>query len=372
MTMRIAFYLPYLAVGGAEKSTLWMAREIQSRGHDVRLIVDRRGGPLDAAFAETLPIRYLDAPRTALAGPALAKAVKEEAPDVLVATMTHNIITAALMKRLGMIRTPLIGWEHAVLSPMRAARGVRGKVEARLIRSLYPACDKIICVSKGAADDAVSMCAPGQIEATYVYNPVPKPQIGALNPSEYAIVGRLKSPRIVSLGRLNAAKDYKTLMRAFQYFSRTQNAGSLLFIGDGEERAALEAAATGFGLGDKVVFAGAVENPATLLAQCDLFVSSSITESFGIAIVEAMSVGLPIIATDCPTAPREILADGKYGRLTPVGDAQAMARAMRETLQASHDKDALRARAAEFSVERAADAFLQGLGAERAPHQAAA
>lgn len=371
MIMRIAFYLPYLAVGGAEKSALWMARELQRRGHDVRIIVDRRGGPLDAAFTESLQIHYLDAPRTALAGPALAKAVKQEAPDVLVAVMTHNILTAALMKRIGMIRTPLVGWEHAVLSPMRAARGVRGKVEAQLIRSLYPVCDKIICVSRGAAEDAIALCAPAEINATYVYNPVPKPQVGSLSASEQAIIDRLKSPRIVSLGRLNAAKDYRTLMRAFQYFSRTQKAGSLLLIGDGEERKALEAAATGFGLGDKVVFAGAIENPATLLAQGDLFVSSSLTESFGIAIVEAMSVGLPIVATDCPTAPREILADGRYGRLTPVGDAQAMARAMREALNAPHDRDALRARAAEFSVESAADAFLDALAA--APeHKAAA
>ncbi len=372
MTMRIAFYLPYLAVGGAEKSTLWMVREIRARGYDVRLIVDRRGGPLDASFAEAAPVRYLDAPRTALAGPALAKAVKEVAPDVLVATMTHNILTAALMKRLGMIRTPLIGWEHAVLSPMRAARGLRGKVEARMIRALYPVCDKIVCVSKGAADDAVALCAPAHINVTFAYNPVPKPQIGGLSATEQALVARLKAPRIVSLGRLNAAKDYKTLMRAFQYFARTQNAGSLLLIGDGEERNALESAATGFGLGDRIVFAGAVDNPAPLLAQCDLFVSSSLTESFGIAIVEAMSVGLPVIATDCPTAPREILDDGKYGALTPVGDAQALARAMREALQTDHDKDALRARAAEFSVERAADAFLAALGADAPPRQAAA
>jgi glycosyltransferase involved in cell wall biosynthesis len=371
MTMRIAFYLPYLAVGGAEKSTLWMAREIKERGHDVRLIVDRRGGPLDSAFAEIASIRFLDAPRTALAGPALAKAVKEEAPDALVAVMTHNILTAALMKRVGMIRTPLVGWEHAVLSPMRAARGMRGKLEARLIRSLYPVCDKIICVSKGAAEDAIAVCAPAQINTTFVYNPVPSPQLDALSASEQAIVDRLKSPRIVTLGRLNAAKDYRTLMRAFQYVARSENA-SLLFIGDGEERTVLEAAATGFGLGDKVVFAGAVKNPAPLLAQCDLFVSSSLTESFGIAIVEAMSVGLPIVATDCPTAPREILDGGQYGLLTPVGDAQALARAIRQALQANHDKEALRARAGEFSVVRAADAFLAAIGGDTAAHQAAA
>ncbi|UPT63709.1 MAG: hypothetical protein M0D54_03955 [Hyphomonadaceae bacterium JAD_PAG50586_4] len=106
MSTRLAFYMPYLAVGGAEKSTLWLSQELKRRGDDVRFIVDRRGGPLDDAFAEVGPVRYLDAPRTALAGPALAKAVKEEAPNHLIAVMTHNILTAALMKRVGLIRTP--------------------------------------------------------------------------------------------------------------------------------------------------------------------------------------------------------------------------------------------------------------------------
>ena len=360
MSTRLAFYMPYLAVGGAEKSTLWLTQELKQRGYDVRFIVDRRGGPLDGAFAEVGPVRYLDAPRTALAGPALAKAVKEEAPDQLIAVMTHNILTAALMKRVGLIRTPLIGWEHAVLSSMRAARGVRGKVETKLIRALYLVCDKIICVSKGAADDAVALCAPNRINAAFVYNAVPPPKTGPLSASEQALIARIKAPCIVSLGRLNAAKDFKTLMRAFQYFSRG-SAGTLLLIGDGEERPALEAAATGFGLGDKVVFAGQVENPANLLAKGDLFVSSSITESFGIAIVEAMALGLPIVATDCPTAPREVLADGRYGALVPVGDAMAMAKAMREALDAKHDKDALQARAQDFSVSAAADAFLAAI-----------
>lgn len=368
---RIAFYMPYLAIGGAEKSTLWMAQELQRRGHDIRFIVDRAGGPLEPAFAASFPIRNLDAKRTALAGPKLARAVKEEAPDVLVAVMTHNILTAALMKRLGGIRTPLIGWEHAVLSAMRTARGLRGKVETQAIRSLYGACDKIICVSRGAADDAVALCAPSEINATYAYNPAPAPVTSELTAAEASIAARLRSPCIVSLGRLSAAKDYTTLLRAFQLYSRG-NGGSLLLIGDGEERHTLEAAATGFGLGERIIFAGQVDNPANLLARGDLFVSSSVTESFGIAIVEAMSLGLPIVATDCPTAPREVLAEGRYGALVPVGDAQALSRAIKDALAARHDRDALKARAAEFSVAKAADAFLAALGIEPARERAAA
>lgn len=369
---RIVFYMPYLSVGGAEKSTLWMAQELQRRGYDIRMIIDRRGGPLEPAFAATLPIRYLDAARTALAGPKLTRAVREEAPDILVAVMTHNIITAAFMKTLGFIKPMLIGWEHSVLSFMCAARGPRGMIETHAVRSLYSVCDKIICVSRGAAADAELLCAPQRINTACVYNPVPAPVIGPLTPAENAIISRLKSPCVVSLGRLNAAKDYTTLIRAFQYFARTNGAGSLLLIGDGEERDALEVAVTSFGLGDKVVFAGQVDNPANLLAHADVFVSSSLTESFGIAIVEAMSLGLPIVATDCPTAPREVLSDGRYGRLVPVGDARELARAMREALAAPQDREAQKARAAEFSVARAADAFLDALGIEASEKKAAA
>jgi glycosyltransferase involved in cell wall biosynthesis len=368
---RIAFYMPYLAVGGAEKSTLWMAQELQRRGYDIRFIVDRRGGPLERTYAEAFPIRHLDAKRTAFAGAKLVRAVKEEAPDVLVAVMTHNILTAALMKRIGLIRTPLVGWEHAVLSAMRAARGPRGKVETQAIRALYGACDKLICVSRGAAEDAVALCAPNKINATFAYNPVPAPTTGDLSPREAAISARIKSPCIASLGRLSTAKDYTTLLRAFQSFARG-NGGSLLLIGEGEERNALETAATGFGLGERVIFAGRIDNPANLLSRADIFVSSSITESFGIAIVEAMSLGLLVVSTDCPTAPREILDDGRYGQLVPVGDAQAMSRAMRDALAGPHDPELQKARAAEFSVAKAADAFIAALDLEPQREKAAA
>ena len=368
---RIAFYMPYLAVGGAEKSTLWMAQELQRRGHDIRFIVDRRGGPLEPAYAASFPIRYLDAKRTALAGVKLARAVKDEAPDLLVAVMTHNILTAALMKRLGLIRVPLIGWEHAVLSAMRAARGPRGKMETQAIRALYGACDRLVCVSRGAAEDAIALCAPNKINAAFVYNPVPPPATSELSPREAMIAARIKSPCVASLGRLSAAKDHTTLLRAFQAFARG-NGGSLLLIGEGEERNALEMAATGFGLGERVIFAGRIDNPANLLARADVFVSSSITESFGIAIVEAMSLGLPIVSTDCPTAPREILDDGRYGTLVPVGDAQAMSRAMREALSAPLDPETQKARAKEFSVANAADAFLAALDIEPPREHAAA
>ena len=209
MSTRLAFYMPYLAVGGAEKSTLWLTQELKRRGHDVRFIVDRRGGPLDDAFSEVGPVRYLDAPRTALAGPALAKAVKEEAPDLLIAVMTHNILTAALMKRVGLIRAPLIGWEHAVLSSMRAARGVRGKVETKLIRALYPVCDKIICVSKGAAADAIELCAPNDINAAFAYNAVPSPKTAALSASEEALLARAGLLRWKWVGYCTTSRSHR-------------------------------------------------------------------------------------------------------------------------------------------------------------------
>jgi len=356
---RIAFYLPHLGSSGAEASALWIARELGSRGHDVVVIADRRSETPQSG--EGFAVRVLDTAHSALAGPALAKAVKAAAPDILIPVTTANILTAAAAKRLGWIKTPLIAWEHDILSSARASRRARGSMEVQLIRSLYGLCDRVVFTSRGAAQDGAVFCAPQAINSMHIYRPA---QINApqpLSPAERTIATRLKAPRIATLGPLTDEKDLRTLLRAFQYWSRT-NSGSLLVMGDGPQRKSLESAATGFGLGDKVIFAGQVQEPANLLAVCDLYVSTATFDPYGENLLQALALGLPIIAADCPVAPREILDGGRYGRLFLPGDSQSLAKAIRESLAALPDRVALRGRSRDFSVERAADAFLAAAG----------
>jgi glycosyltransferase involved in cell wall biosynthesis len=353
---RIAFYLPQFSSSSGHLAALRIAREVARRGFSVAFIVDRAGGDMEASFA-SFPTVCLGVVNTALAGPALAAAAASASPDILVAVGAHNILTAALMKRVGLLKPRLIGWEHGVLSAMRVGRRVRGALETQLARALYGACERIIFPSQGAAADATAVLAPHAIRTAWVHDPLPTPLWQPLSPAERTLARRLQSPRVVTLGQLDRTGDHMTLLRAFQLFARAKG-GSLLIIGDGERRSALEAAAVGLGLGGRVHFAGAVEHPSNLLALGELFVAAALSDARGAHLVEALTQGLPVVAMDCPTAPREVLADGRFGRLTPPGDARGLSRAMRETLERPVEPDLLRARGAEFSAERATDAFL--------------
>lgn len=356
---RIAFYLPNLSNGPGHAGILRLATELRTRGFEIRIFADRDTGALAPAFA-ALEVRSLNAATPTLAGPALAKTVRAEAPDILVAVGTANILGAALAKKLGLIKIPVIGWERAQLS----ASGGPGKIQARLIRSLYSVCDKVLFATNGAADDAIRFCAPAPVNVGVVHEPLgpTTSEPTALNPAEQDILTRLALPRIVALGPLTRAGDHMTLFRAFQMFSRAKE-GSLLVIGSGDQRGALEVAATGLGLGNRIVFAGEVEDPTNLLALGHLFVSSAASDATGETLMRALALGIPVVATDCATAPREILDGGRYGRLTSVGDPRALSRTMREAMETTHYRPMLKARALEFSTARAADAFLAAIDA---------
>nr|WP_281259300.1 glycosyltransferase [Salinigranum rubrum] len=161
---------------------------------------------------------------------------------------------------------------------------------------------------------------------------------------------QLDEPIIISVGRLVPKKDYPTLLQAFRQL-RENTAATLVIIGDGRSRPDLEALADELGINDYVVFAGELQNPFPYMSQSSVFALPSATEAFGNVIVEAMACGCPVVATRSSTGPVKILNNGEYGRLTPVGDANAMAEALRAELAAPTSKSALQARAMDFSID---------------------
>jgi glycosyltransferase involved in cell wall biosynthesis len=116
------------------------------------------------------------------------------------------------------------------------------------------------------------------------------------------------------------------------------------------------------GLGARVILAGFFPNPAVCYETADLFVLSSEHEGFGNVLVESLSFGLPVISTDCPAGPAEILGHGRWGDLVPPGDAEALAVAMAAALARPVDREALKARAAQFTPEIAARRYLGLVG----------
>jgi glycosyltransferase involved in cell wall biosynthesis len=159
---------------------------------------------------------------------------------------------------------------------------------------------------------------------------------------------------------MKAVKNHQLLLRAFARLDRPD--ARLMFVGDGNGREALLSLARELDVAERVIFAGFRSDPTPFYLTADLFVLSSDYEGFGNVIVEAMACGTPVVSTDCPSGPGEILEGGRYGRLVPVGNAPALAHAIKTALEAPVDRDALVRRASDFAPEIAARRYLDLLG----------
>jgi glycosyltransferase involved in cell wall biosynthesis len=163
----------------------------------------------------------------------------------------------------------------------------------------------------------------------------------------------------MGVGRLTAQKDFSTLIRAFASL-RTQRAARLMILGEGEERFQLEALVQELGLQADVALPGFIANPYKYLKWSTVFVLSSRWEGLGNVLIEAMAMGTSVVSTDCPNGPAEILESGRWGRLVPVGDVDALTKAMIATLDDPAPPDVAR-RAMDFEVDAAVDAYARAL-----------
>ncbi|MEZ5665411.1 MAG: glycosyltransferase [Burkholderiaceae bacterium] len=214
-----------------------------------------------------------------------------------------------------------------------------------------------MAVSHGAADDLAQFARIDRRSIQVIYNPVvgslPDRPAVACEPADW---WRGQHQRLLAVGTLKPIKGYDTLLEAFARL-RAHADVRLLILGEGGERTGLEALVQRLGLQGQVFLPGFVQDPTPYFQRADLHVLSSSGEGLPTVLIEALAAGTPIVSTDCPSGPREILADGRFGQLVPVGDAAALAEAMAQSLASNHDHDALKARAQDFSIDKAVDQY---------------
>jgi glycosyltransferase involved in cell wall biosynthesis len=243
--------------------------------------------------------------------------------------------------------------------------------------------DRVGAVSEGVARDLAAMTGISVRDIAVVHNATVTPEVleQAKEPCEHPWFesGRAdRPPVILGVGTLSPLKDFALLIRAFARLRRGRPA-RLVILGEGRQRARLQALARELGVAPDVDLPGFDPNPYRFMARAEVLAVSSCVEGMPNVIIEALACGCPVVATDCPSGPAEILQNGRHGRLVPVGDEAALAEAIAATLQTAPDRVDLRRRAADFSVEHATDRYLQLLGLERprslrepAPEEAAA
>jgi glycosyltransferase involved in cell wall biosynthesis len=358
VSKRIAIVLPDLRGGGAERLNLDLAHEIARRGYAVEFVVMRAAGELLDEARLAFEIVELNATRLRNVPFALAAYLRHRKPDALLTAMWPLTGAAVVAKRLSNYRGRLVVSEHNTLSLTPAYRGWSKRVHRRLGRWLYDQADAVVCVSQGVSDDLAHATGLSRERLHVIYNPIRRPPAEA-SPPDPGIWSwwSASDARLLSIGSLKAQKDQATLLRALARLRRERSA-RLLLLGEGELRPELATLAASLGLNEAVLMPGFVPDPYPYLSKADLFVLSSAWEGLGNVITEALAAGTPVVSTDCRSGPAELLEHGRYGKLTPVGDVDALARAIEEALEAPVDREQLKARAAEFYVERAADQYL--------------
>lgn len=329
--------------------------------------IAQRGEPVDLAlavaegvFLDQLPpqVRVVDLGARRLMGSfaPLVRYLRRERPRALISSMSHANLVALWAARLAGGGTPVMATVHNTMSESTGSGGV---LELRLLRAFYPWATWIVAVSRGAADDLARATGLPRSRVEVVYNPVITPAIlaSARHPLDHPWFAPGGPPVILGVGRLTRQKDFFTLIRAFAKLRRRRCA-RLIILGEGEDRPALEALVAEMGLHDDVSLPGFRDNAPAYMARSALFVLSSAWEGLPTVLIEALAVGTPVVSTDCPSGPREILQGGRLGALVPIADAPALASAMERALD--HTDPPLPPEAlTPFTLDAAVDHYLR-------------
>ena len=355
---RLALFIPSLRGGGAERVTVNLAIAFCERGIDVDLVLLKAEGPYLQKLPPGVRVIDLNASRMLTGFAALMNYLRRESPRAILSAMSHANVTTLLAALLSCSRVPVVVCEqvHATVA-LNQNPGIKMTVLSKLMKWLYPRADSIVAVSKGVAEDLGILLKINPNRISVIHNSIPQEELSLLSnlPVTHPWFVNKCIPVILAVGRLTAQKDYETLLRAFS-ISRQQRDLRLMILGEGELRSSLETLIEQLGLGDDVALPGFAENPFAYMRQADMFVLSSRFEGLPMVLVEAMACDVPVISTDCPSGPAEILENGKWGRLVAVGNAGALAQAMLDTLDNSGPSPAQRAM--DFTVDKAADAYL--------------
>lgn len=359
---RIDIVLPDLRAGGFEKVRVLLANEFRRLGHDVSIVLMQQQGELLERLDGGIQIVDLKVARGRKAVRALARQLCQRKPDAVLAGLWPLTTVAALARLFSRHDCRLVLSEHNHLSRQYQSWGRIHNLAMRASLALaHRLADASVGVSRGVAADIARLALLPAAAVTVINNParlLEDAQQGAVDQAD-EIWGKRTGSRIITVGSLKAQKNQSLLLRAFAGLDRPQS--RLMLVGDGVLKAELERQAAVLGLADRVIFAGYRADPAPFYKTADLFVLSSDYEGMPNVICEALSFGLPIVSTACPSGPDEILENGRYGTLVPVGDEAALAAAIADGLDNPPDSSLLKAKAENLSINATAQKYLDVL-----------
>jgi len=330
---KVALFLAELNGGGAQRVMVNLAQGLSEEDIQVDLVLAVAEGPYLEEIPNNVRVVDLGAQRTLTSLPGLVRYLRREKPGSILSAMEHaNIITiwAAWLARVNV---------RVVVSVHTSYQGlnfssIRGQFWHWLIRKFYPFADTVVVVSKAAKNDLIESTKLNPDYVDVIYNPVIMPSLlkQSKMPLNHPWFSLNEPPVILGVGRLSKQKDFPNLIRAFAQVRHVCSA-RLVIIGEGEDRAELEKLVIDLGIEKDVDLHGFVKNPYTYMAHAEIFVLSSAWEGLPTVLIESLAVGTPVVSTDCPSGPMEILEGGKYGKLVPMHDPNKLAESILDVIQ---------------------------------------
>lgn len=357
----IAFFVPSLTVGGAERVTVSVANGLSKRGYDVDLVVSYNEGDFRTDVAGSVNVVDLGTQRIPGIGigasvPALVRYLRRRSPQILFSQMTYA-------NDMHMISQILSGADTTAISTIHNTLGMQEESKEKLVqwlqRRLAGQSDQFVAVSEGVAKSIVEHVDVDREKVSVLHNPIPVDEVQerAGKPVDHPWIESANIDVVLGVGRLERAKNFGSFLRAFEQVHAARPDTRAIIVGRGSKRAELETLAAELGIDAAVSFPGFVDNPYGYMAGSDVLAMSSVHEGLPTVLIEALACGCPVVSTDCPSGPAEILKDGEYGPLVDVDDDEGLAAAIRTTLDEPLPSDVLIERANDFAPAAVIDQY---------------
>jgi glycosyltransferase involved in cell wall biosynthesis len=360
----LAIFLATSGHSGVDRVMRNLAPEFVARGLRVDLLQVRGHGPNWRDLPEGARVVDLGASHVHTSLPALVRYLRRHRPAALLSDKDKVNRAALWARALARVETRVAIRMGATVSSNLARRRLLARwSELASIRLFYRFADAIVTPSRGAAEDLARVAGLPLTAVTAIPSPVVNERMLAASEqaADHPWFAAGEPPVILGVGELCARKDFSTLLRAFALL-RKRRPCRLLIGGEGRKRDELLKLARELGVAADVELPGFLDNPYAYMRRAGAFALSSTSEGSPVVLMEALALGASIVAADCPSGPREILGEGRYGILVPMGDAEAMAAGLASALNHPPPAESLREAAAPYTVANSATAYLEALG----------
>lgn len=352
----IAFVIGSMRTGGAERATLNLANQIAERGFRVDLVLLHRSGEFLSQVSDKVNVIHLNRRKASQGVKVFTRYLEMMKPDLLFVVQNHIQLMALLAIRRASWKGKLILNEQSTFS--KNLRGLKGFVQKVISRILFSRVDAFTAVSQGVKEDLEREIPSTKNRIHVIPNPIVTSHLLSVKDSiVHHPFFENGNQVIISAGRFAKSKNFELLIRAFSKIKSSDKI-KLIILGDGERAHSLKHLITDLKLNDAVSLPGFVADPAVYFSKSDLFVLSSDYEGLPGVILEALACGCKVVSTDCESGPREILTDGKFGWLTPVGDENSLVNTIQLALNTPVDQKLLVERAMDFHEDKVVDLYL--------------